>query len=45
MMQTHTEGRAVIGRFRPDDARAKIEDVRARARASGFPLWIGHEPI
>jgi ATP-dependent Clp protease adaptor protein ClpS len=45
MMQTHTEGRAVIGRFRPDDARAKIEDVRQRARASGFPLWIGYEPI
>lgn len=45
MMQTHTEGRAVIGRFRPDDARAKIEDVRERARTSGFPLWIGIEPI
>jgi ATP-dependent Clp protease adaptor protein ClpS len=45
MMQTHTEGRTVIGRFRPDDARAKIEQVRASARASGFPLWIGYEPI
>jgi len=45
MMQTHEQGRAVIGRFRPDEARAKIEDVRTRARASGFPLWIGIEPI
>ena len=45
MMQTHTHGRAVIGRFRPEDARAKIEDVRLRAKASGFPLWIGYEPI
>jgi ATP-dependent Clp protease adapter protein ClpS len=45
MMQTHTEGRSVIGRFKPDDARAKIESVRTRAKASGFPLWIGFEPI
>ncbi len=45
MMQTHLEGRAVIGRFRPDDARTKIEEVRTRARTAGFPLWIGVEPI
>ena len=45
MMQTHTDGRAVVGRYRPDDARTKIETVRARARTSGFPLWIGIEPI
>ena len=45
MMETHTQGRAVIGRFRPDEARAKIEEVRSRARDSGFPLWIGYEPI
>ena len=45
MMETHEQGRAIIGRFRPDEARAKIEDVRSRARAGGFPLWIGIEPI
>lgn len=45
MLQTHTQGRAVIGRFRPDDARVRIEAVRARARALGFPLWIGVEPV
>ena len=44
MMQTHEEGRAIIGRYRPDEARAKIDEVRSRARASGFPLWIGVEP-
>ena len=45
MMQTHEEGRAIIGRYKPDVARAKIDEVRSRARASGFPLWIGVEPI
>ena len=45
MMQTHTEGRAIIGRYRPDEARTKIDEARARARAGGFPLWIGVEPI
>jgi ATP-dependent Clp protease adaptor protein ClpS len=45
MMQTHTQGRAIIGRYRPDEARTKIEEARGRARAGGFPLWIGVEPI
>ncbi len=45
MMQTHSEGRAIIGRFKPHDARTKIEEARGRARAGGFPLWIGVEPI
>jgi ATP-dependent Clp protease adaptor protein ClpS len=45
MMLTHTEGRAVIGRFRPEEARSKIEAARSRAKAGGFPLWIGVEPI
>src|SRR5262245_30736049 len=45
MMLTHTEGRGVIGRYSVADARTKIRDVRDRAHASGFPLWIGIEPI
>jgi ATP-dependent Clp protease adapter protein ClpS len=45
MMQTHTDGRAVIGRYAAADARAKIRELRALARARGFPLWIGIEPI
>ena len=45
MMQTHTTGRAIVGRFRPADAREKINLARAKAKAAGFPLWIGIEPI
>jgi len=45
MMQTHTTGRAVVGRFAAPEARAKIGQVRDLARARGFPLWIGIEPI
>jgi ATP-dependent Clp protease adaptor protein ClpS len=44
MMQTHTSGRAVIGRFSPTEARAKIQEVRDLAREQGYPLWIGVEP-
>ena len=44
MMTTHTTGRAVIGRFPAAAARTKIGEVRARARAHAFPLWIGVEP-
>jgi ATP-dependent Clp protease adaptor protein ClpS len=45
MMVTHTEGRGVIGRYTAADARAKIREVRERAHAGGYPLWIGIEPI
>lgn len=45
MMQTHTEGRAIIGRFSAAEAKAKILEVREAAREHGFPLWIGIEPI
>ncbi|MBA2542181.1 MAG: ATP-dependent Clp protease adaptor ClpS [Deltaproteobacteria bacterium] len=45
MMQTHTEGRGVVGRFRADDAKAKILKVRELARVAGHPLWIGIEPV
>jgi ATP-dependent Clp protease adapter protein ClpS len=44
MLATHTAGRAVIGRFPAADARDKIVQARALARAQAFPLWIGVEP-
>ncbi|HEU4726335.1 MAG TPA: ATP-dependent Clp protease adaptor ClpS [Kofleriaceae bacterium] len=44
MLATHTTGRAVVGRFSAADARAKIGQARAQARAEAFPLWIGVEP-
>lgn len=44
MLATHTTGRAVIGRFTATDARQKIGQVRALAKAQAFPLWIGVEP-
>jgi len=45
MMVTHSQGRGVIGRYSAADARTKIREVRERAHASGYPLWIGIEPI
>jgi ATP-dependent Clp protease adaptor protein ClpS len=44
MLETHTAGRAVIGRFTATTARDRIEQARALARAQAFPLWIGVEP-
>ena len=44
MLETHTAGRAVIGRFTATTARDRIEQTRALARAQAFPLWIGVEP-
>ncbi|HEX7840428.1 MAG TPA: ATP-dependent Clp protease adaptor ClpS [Kofleriaceae bacterium] len=44
MLATHTAGRAVIGRFAAADARDKIAQARALAKAQAFPLWIGVEP-
>jgi ATP-dependent Clp protease adaptor protein ClpS len=45
MMQTHTEGRGVVGRFRVHDAKTKIQAARELSKSRGFPLWIGIEPI
>ena len=45
MMQTHTEGRGIVGRFKVGEARTKIAQVRELARTRGYPLWIGIEPI
>ena len=43
--QTHSEGRGVVGRFRVQDGRAKVQAARELARTRGFPLWIGIEPV
>jgi ATP-dependent Clp protease adaptor protein ClpS len=45
MMTAHTAGRSVIGRYRLDEARAKIDEARQLAHAGGHPLWIGLEPV
>lgn len=45
MQATHDQGRAVIGRYAAREARAKILETRRLARARGFPLWIGVEPV
>lgn len=42
-MQTHNEGRAIIGRYKLAVAKDKVSRVRRRARDEGFPLWIGVE--
>jgi ATP-dependent Clp protease adapter protein ClpS len=45
MQTTHDHGRAVIGRYAVREARAKILEARRLAKAHGFPLWIGVEPV
>lgn len=44
MMQVHQQGKGIIGRYPRDDARARVEAARARARTAKFPLWVGVEP-
>lgn len=44
MLETHQGGRATIGRYPAAEARAKIGQVRDRAQAHAFPLWIATEP-
>jgi ATP-dependent Clp protease adaptor protein ClpS len=43
MMQTHQQGRTVVGRYKLAVARDKVATARRRAREAGFPLWIGVE--
>ncbi len=43
-METHQQGRAIVGRFAPDVAVSRVESARTRARDAGFPLWVGVEP-
>ncbi|HVV84409.1 MAG TPA: ATP-dependent Clp protease adaptor ClpS [Kofleriaceae bacterium] len=44
MQTVHEQGRAAVARLRAGEARAKVLEARRRARAHGFPLWIGVEP-
>jgi ATP-dependent Clp protease adaptor protein ClpS len=43
MMQTHTEGKSIVGRYKIAVARDKIITARSRARAKMMPLWIAPE--
>jgi ATP-dependent Clp protease adaptor protein ClpS len=43
MMQTHRQGRTIVGRYKVAVARDKVGTARRRAREAGFPLWIGVE--
>jgi ATP-dependent Clp protease adaptor protein ClpS len=43
MMQTHTEGKTIVGRYKLAVARDKIVAARSRARALTMPLWIAPE--
>ncbi len=43
-METHQQGRAIVGRFTPDVAASRVESARLRARDAGYPLWVGVEP-
>jgi ATP-dependent Clp protease adaptor protein ClpS len=43
MLETHREGRAIVGRYKIAAARDKVLAARRRARDEGFPLWIGVE--
>lgn len=43
MMETHTQGKTIVGRFKLAAARDKVIASRSRARAQMFPFWIGLE--
>jgi ATP-dependent Clp protease adapter protein ClpS len=43
MREAHEHGRAIVGRFAAEIAKAKIETARRRARDNGSPLWLGVE--
>ncbi len=43
-METHQQGRAIVGRFAPEVAASRVESARLRARDAGYPLWVGVEP-
>lgn len=43
MMQTHTQGKTIVGRYKLAVARDKVIRARTRAREEHAPLWIGLE--
>lgn len=43
MMETHTQGKTIVGRYKLALARDKVDTARRRARDDGFPLWVGVE--
>lgn len=43
MLETHHQGRTVVGRYKLAAARDKIATAQRRAREADFPLWIGIE--
>lgn len=43
MMETHTQGKTIVGRFKLAVARDKVTTARSRARAQMFPLWVALE--
>ena len=43
MMETHRQGKTIVGRYRLAAAKDKILTARRRARDAGFPLWVGVE--
>lgn len=45
MLQTHTQGKAIVTRLPVAEAHAKIREARALARTHHFPLWIADEPV
>jgi ATP-dependent Clp protease adaptor protein ClpS len=43
MMETHTQGKTIVGRFKLAAARDKVIASRSKARAQMFPFWIALE--
>ncbi len=43
MLETHHQGKTIVGRYRLAAAKDKVATARRRARDAGFPLWIGIE--
>ena len=43
MLETHTQGKAIVGRYKHAAAHDKVVAARTRAREAGYPLWIALE--
>lgn len=44
MLEAHTRGRGIVGRYPLPNARARVAEAHRRARARGTPLWLRLEP-